>query len=72
MAELLGWTLIACIAVNLVLIWYNFRSIRAYYHAHELLQDLCFHAWRMRDRAELLPLYQDSMGRAWIKLARRK
>ena len=60
------------IAINLVRSWYNFRCMRAYYDAHALLQELCMRAWRMRDQPALMPLYNDTMGRAWIRLGRRK
>ena len=49
-------------ATNLVLIWWNYRSIRACYDAHELLIELCIRAWRLRDRGELWPIYQRTVG----------
>ena len=64
--------LLVCIAVNLVCTWYNFRSMRAYYRAHDLLLSLCLHAWRMRHRQQVFPLYDDTIGRHWRSLMRRR
>jgi hypothetical protein len=72
MTDVLFCVLLASLAVNVVLIWQNFRSIRAYYNAHELLQHLCFHAWRMRERRELLPIYQRTIGDWWLERGLRK
>jgi hypothetical protein len=46
------WWLLLSVGVNVVCVWINFRSIRAYYDAHDLLMQLCLSAWRMRDRGE--------------------
>lgn len=57
-------------AVNAVCLWLNFRSIKAYYDAHDMLLRLCLMAWRMRHRGELFPIYDDTIGQRWRAVVR--
>ena len=63
--------LVASVVANAVCLWLNFRSIKAYYDAHDMLLSLCLQAWQLKHRGELFPIYDDTLGARWRLLMRR-
>lgn len=71
--EVIVWLAACSLAVNMICTWWSWRQIRAYYQAHDLLMDLCFRAWMLRQHGDrLYPIYDETIGRWRIARIRGK